>query len=129
MNQNRSCFKLLIPHTRHDQSHANMHACAQPSLEHVVAICAEEPQVACETHLSRAVLGSSGTCAAELEGAPVDYVRACRSYARVLNLEYHSACDKAMLRHTPAALCTRRVCLSKHAHSNATPAASHTLYE
>ena len=67
----------------------NMHTCAQPSLEHVVSICAEEPQVACKTHLSRAVLGSSGTCAAELEGAPVDYVRACRSNTRVFK-QVHS---------------------------------------
>lgn len=89
MHQNRLCFKLLIPHTRHDHTRASMHACAPPSLEHVVAICAEEPRVACETHLSRAVLGSSGTCAAELEGAPVDYVRACRSNTRVLN-QVHS---------------------------------------
>jgi len=60
-----------------------MHTCAQPSLEHVVAICAKEPRVARETHLSVAMLGSSGTCAAELEGAPVDYVRACRSHRGV----------------------------------------------
>ena len=85
MHQNRSCFKLLAPHTRRDSPRASMHTCAQPSLEHVVAICAEEPRVACETHLSLAMLGSSGTCAAELEGAPVDYVRACRSITRVLN--------------------------------------------
>ena len=61
----------------------HMHACTQPSLEHVVSICAEEPRVACKTQLSLSVLGSSGTCAAELEGAPVDYVRACRSHCGV----------------------------------------------